>query len=113
MRRSFFLFLILLSALFCLAIDYPYSCTDTENCDSDCDTAVVSCFISGTVQQETECEYDRSEGEWVRCRAKIKGTSIYIANSGKVYCSGCDGSTGEGCAPGSGAWWIGCDPFAY
>lgn len=96
------------------AVNYPYSCSQSANCDSSCDQPVVFCSIASTLPYETECKYVIDDGKSIKCNVVIKGTDTIVSSSGIVKCTGCDsGSMGDGCEPGSGAWWVGCDPFAY
>lgn len=105
----------LLMVAFSAAIDYPYLCTESETCGDDCDPGVAFCNISATLPYPTQCDNIVEEGRSVRCIAKkTDGSGMVVADSGVQKCLGCGSSgIGDGCEPGSGAWWVGCDPFAY
>ena len=96
--------------------DYPYTCGEEEECASNCDPGLAVCTVAGTLPYPTYCSNVVVEGKSVRCIVKKVADMSIVADSGTSKCSGFtpggDGGPG-GCDPGSGAWWVGCDPFAY
>jgi len=112
MKKFTILLVSLTSGLLLWALDHPYTCTETVTCESSCTSASATCLLSGTLPYETECKND-SIANLARCIVVKKGTTIVVAQT-ESACRGCgEGSPDEGCEPGSGTWWIGCDPFAY
>lgn len=107
---SIFFFLPTLVA----APDYPYQCSESENCDDSCDPGIVTCTLAATLPYPTYCDNEITPGKSVKCVVKRSSDKVVVASSSTSKCTGCDsGGFGNGCEIGSGAWWVGCDPFAY
>lgn len=114
MKRMF----LALGALFVFgalvwAVDYPYHCTETVTCKDDCTSVTATCLLSATASVPVECA-NYTEPNIAYCVVKEKTGGAIISQTGSS-CSGCGNGGGgsSGCSPGSGARWIGCDPFAY
>jgi len=94
------------------ALDEPYYCGVSILCGESCLEASVSCEVSGTVGYPTFCEYNIVEYLSAECIVRAYGSGVIISST-VSSCHGCDSGPGSNkCEPGSGAWWVGCDPLA-
>jgi len=93
------------------ALDHPYYCGVSILCGENCNQVSVTCQLSGTVSYPTHCEYYIVDYVFAECRV-IDSTSGTTISHTRSSCSGCENGSGNACIPGSGAWWVGCDPLA-